>query len=433
MTNTVTGPRVLNSVFATVIRRFRLALVALLLVTTFVTTCFAGPVGVYLALTAALASLFFAFDRTYLAAALRDWGVRGFLLSFFVLWASFLPSATDFDDVMGFVDFLAFPVMVPAFALLARHAGKRSIDIVAGLACLGALAALATGIYEVRILGALRAAGGTSPIFFSGMAILLSFFSLLGLLSSKSRWRWILLIGNAAGVGAAILGGTRGAMLGYLAFLLAFGVYTLLWWQRPMLIRLLTVAAVAVTSFAFSAALFDTTRITTLATIATEAATQGEVTDESTNQRFIIYNAAIRSIMDSPLYGHGWWHRFEAAVPYMGQLGLQTMAHDNHAHLHNDILNFGSAGGIIAILAYLILMASPLVSTFRSPRTPNWGLRITAASGLVMAYMIMGAVDVMFVFEIPKSMFVLCSAVLMAFFLDAPPTTPRKGVEGASN
>jgi hypothetical protein len=32
----------------------------------------------------------------------------------------------------------------------------------------------------------------------------------------------------------------------------------------------------------------------------------------------------------------------------------------------------------------------------------------------------MGAVDVMFVFEIPKSMFVLCTAVILGFFLDSP-------------
>jgi O-antigen ligase len=105
----------------------------------------------------------------------------------------------------------------------------------------------------------------------------------------------------------------------------------------------------------------------------------------------------------------------------MPDLGVEAMAHDNHAHLHNDLLNFGSGAGIIGIIAYLILMAAPIVSAIRSPRTVNWPIRITAAAGLVACYVAMGLVDTMFVFEIPKSMFVLCSAVVMAFFLDAPP------------
>jgi O-antigen ligase len=104
----------------------------------------------------------------------------------------------------------------------------------------------------------------------------------------------------------------------------------------------------------------------------------------------------------------------------MGELGVEVHARDNHAHLHNDILNFGSAGGVIAILGYLILMASPIVGAWTSPRTANWRIRVTAAFGLVGAYLAMGAVDVMFVFEIPKSMFVLCTAVILGFFLDSP-------------
>lgn len=412
--------------------RFRLSLLVLFLVTTFVTTCVVGPVGGYLALSAALASLFFAFDHPFLAAALRDWGVRCFLASFFILWGAFLLSAQTFDDVMGFLDFLAFPVIVPAFALLARHAGTRRVELVAALASLGALGALAMGLYEVRWLGLARATGGTSPIFFSGMAVLLCFFSLLGLLTSESRWRWLFLVGNALGFGAAILGGTRGAMLGYGAFLLAFAAFTLIWWKRPLTTRVMTVALVVATTAIFSMTMFDTTRVSSIATIAAEAATQGAVSDASTNQRFTIYNAAIQSFLDSPIYGHGWWNRFAAAVPYMGTLGVETMAHDNHAHLHNDILNFGSAAGVIGILAYLILMSAPVVSAWRSPRSEHWGIRLTAALGLTGAYMAMGAVDVMFVFEIPKSMFVLCSAVIMAFFLDAPPAAPRrKGAESA--
>jgi hypothetical protein len=44
----------------------------------------------------------------------------------------------------------------------------------------------------------------------------------------------------------------------------------------------------------------------------------------------------------------------------------------------------------------------------------------------------MGAVDVMFVFEIPKSMFVLCTAVILGFFLDTPPARAGEAVSKTS-
>lgn len=418
----------------------RILLSALLLVTTFVTVCFAGPVGVYLALVAALASLVFTPDFAGLRSAIKDWGVRGMILSFLVLWISFLPSARSVDDVLAFVDFLALPVALPAAALLSRFASSRNVWIVAALATLGALAALAVGLYEVHVLGYARAQGNgnSSAIFFSGMAALLCFFSLLGLLEGQSRWRWLFLFGNGAGAASIILGGTRGAMLAYAVLLLVVVVSEMAFRRRPLAQRLLTVAAILISTI-LVAGLSDLGRVQSVATITAEVASQVSVSDTATisvsdpatNARLAIYHAAIQSFLDSPLYGHGWWNRFAAAVPYMGQLGFEAHARDNHAHLHNDILNFGSAGGLIAVLGYLILMASPIVGAIRSPRTQNWRLRVTAAVGLVGAYLVMGAVDTMFVFEIPKSMFVLCSAVILGFFLDAPPTIAKEAISRA--
>ncbi len=416
------------------VRGVRLALLSAFLATTFVTICFSGPIGVYVALVAALASLLFTFDSASLKQVLRESGTQGFLLAFVIIWLSFLPSARSYDDIMAFVDFLALPVVVPAAALLARYSAPRNISITAVLATIGAVLALAIGLYEVRYLGQTRAQGNgnSSSIFFSGMAALLAFFSLLGLLSSSSSWRWLFLLGNAAGVGAVLLGGARGAMLAYAVLFVLFATYTLSSKKTPFTSRIKDVGIVLISTTVFVLVLFDLSRLFTIFVAVSEAAAQKDVSDQATSERLIIYGAAIQAFLESPVYGHGWWNRFAAAVPYMGQLGVEVYARDNHAHLHNDILNFGSAGGIIAIFGYLVLMASPIVGAVRSPRTQNWGLRVTSAVGLVGAYLVMGTVDTMFVFEIPKSMFVLCSAVILGFFLDAPPamgkeTASRRG------
>lgn len=43
----------------------------------------------------------------------------------------------------------------------------------------------------------------------------------------------------------------------------------------------------------------------------------------------------------------------------------------------------------------------------------------------------MGALDVMFVLETPKAMFVLCTVVVLGFFLDAPPARAGESVSRA--
>ena len=84
------------------------------------------------------------------------------------------------------------------------------------------------------------------------------------------------------------------------------------------------------------------------------------------------------------------------------------------------------APGITGIVAYVVLMAAPVVSALRSPRTEHWALRVCAALGFSLGYVAMGLTDTMFVFEIPKSMYCLGAVIIMAFFLDAPPAArPR--------
>ena len=406
--------------------RVRFSLVCLFLLGSLVTTCVVGPIGVYLALSAALASLIFTFDREMLRQALKDWGVRSMLIAFFLLWASFFIAAKSADDPMAFVDFLALPIVAPAFALLARQAHPKSVAIVSILAGLGCVAALATGLYDVHVRGMSRAEGNTSSIFFSDMAILLGFFALLGLWVINSRLKWFLVACQACALGAAILGGTRGAILAELCFLAVFSAFTLLAWKRPLLERALTVAVIFVIDAISAAYLFDLSRTFTIFSTARELISSGTSNDMSASYRLEFYQAGLSTFLESPLFGHGWWRRFSAAVPHMSIPGADYMAQGKQAHLHNDILNFASASGLVGVAAYLLLIAAPMISALRSPRGERWMVRMGAATGLGLGYFVMGLTDTMFVYEIPKSMFVLCSAITMAFFRDQQPahTTP---------
>lgn len=399
---------------------YRSLLLVIFLISTFVTTCFIGPVGVYVALFAGILSLI-AFDAPMLAAALRDWGVRMFLGAFVVLFISFVGSMQEPNDLTAFFDFLAFPVILFSFALLARHAGINNVAIVSIFATIGCTVALANGWYEVFVLGKERAQGNTSAIFFSDMSVLLGFFSLWGLVTIKSNWRWLLLVGFPFGLGAAVLGGTRGAMLAAAALFAGFLLYLATERSISWRVRAMTFGAVVVASLVFLFTFFDMSRMLSIAGTAVEVVSGDTPTDISANYRLMFYSAGIEAWLQSPIFGNGWWRRFAAAIPYMPQAGVEAMAHDNHAHLHNDIINFASGTGAFGVAAYLMLMAAPIVSALRSARTQHWWLRVCAAIGLTLGYMAMGLTDTMFVFEIPKTMFCLSAMVIMAFWLDALP------------
>lgn len=361
--------------------RTRLALTAVLLVATFVTTCWAEPVGVYLALTAAIVSLVVV-DLKAIRSALADRGVRCALASFAIFSFTFVLSAKKPDDGLAFVDFLALPVIVPAYALLLGQASSRNVISVALLATLGCTVALGVGFRDVELLRMSRAAGGTSPIFFSDMAVLLGYFALLGMLVWKSPWRWIFCIGNAFAVGAALYGGTRGAILAEIAMLAVVIVFIVVWWDRRWTTKVTTAFGIVVIASIFSFALFDLSRTSSIFVTANEVVetaagakgdevlTEGTVAgqeitgDASTNIRLKFWAAGLQAFLQSPIYGHSWWNRFEAAISFMPADIESSISHDKTAHLHNDLINFAAGGGLMGVFAYLLLMAAPAVSVW---------------------------------------------------------------------
>lgn len=399
----------------------RLALLAVVLVTTLVTATFAGPIGVYLGLIAGILSLILCFDAPMLKLALQDWGVRCFLAAFLLLEVAFILSAPSGGDAMAFVDFLAFPIVVPLFALVARYGSEKRLTLFVALAAAGCFAALAHGLYEVKVLASGRAQGNTSSIYFSDLSVLLGAFALWGLVVVEKWWRWFFVAAFAAAMGAAVLGGTRGSIITAAAVFLVFAVYMVWIWPRPLRIKLAMVAGTLVLAVAALFLLFDMSRMVSTFVTATEVASTQSSSDVSANIRLMLYNAAVHSFMDAPVFGHGWWQRFAAAMPYMTGVDA-SFALDNTQHLHNDVLNFASAAGIIGVVAYLILMAGPVVSAYTSIKDGDRPLRIAIAASLSAGYIAMGLTDTMFVFETPKSIYVLAAAIVMAFFVYRSPT-----------
>lgn len=406
------------------ISRLRLFLLFVLLVTALVTPTIGGAIGVYVGLVAILVSLIFMPDVKYLAYALGDWGVRAFLAAFLLLCASFMLSARNADDPMAFVDFLALPLVVPAYALVARHSSLVRVELISRLAMLGCLISLAAALVQVHIFGMARAQGDTVSIFFADISALLGFFCLVGFTVERTKWRWLYVLGHAAGLAACLAGGSRGALLGYAVLYGCFGVFTLMRGEGTLRKRVLVLAAIPILSLGLGQVLFSTERVFTVVSVLGEVASTGKAdTDESATHRLAFWQGGLGAFQQSPIYGNGWWRRYDAAVPYMPDDGVDRTWSDDTSHLHNDLINFASAAGILGVAAYLLLIAGPAISAWRAPDSPSRSFRLLAAVGLSFGYFIFGMTDTMFVFEVPKSLFVLCAAVIMACMSELPSRT----------
>jgi O-antigen ligase len=168
-----------------------------------------------------------------------------------------------------------------------------------------------------------------------------------------------------------------------------------------------------------AAAVFDLSRLTAVPGLLLQALETGTTADGSVNIRLQFYSAGLEAFADSPIYGYGWWQRFIAIEPYLltdtarafsGPLG----------HLHNDLLNFATAAGVLGLLAYLLIIVAPAVSAWRSPRDSQWWFRIVAAISLGAGFFAFGFSDALFVVEVTRTVYILGAAAVLGFCRDEP-------------
>ncbi len=68
------------------------------------------------------------------------------------------------------------------------------------------------------------------------------------------------------------------------------------------------------------------------------------------------------AFLEAPVFGHGPQHRFTAAAPYFPPEFIW-----DYSHLHNDFVTHAVAGGTIAVLLLVLLLAFPTLIAWRYP------------------------------------------------------------------
>ena len=310
-------------------------------------------IGAYLALSA-----------SGLAFVVFGWSERNAFAhpsSMAILCALALVTATVPIVYQGEKDILAPILLLPvlsavAMGLLARRANWVPNPTVFASICLSASAiALLGGAYQQLVLGAYRPGLGNNPIHYSSLAVMSGCLALVGVVGGSTRWRYFFLLGPMLGIGAAAISDSRGPMAGALA-MTSVGILVLLTWlwsERPF--RLAVLATIAAGAGTVIYILSNSNM--RVAGILEGSLNMFRFTGGTDDIRAALYASALHALGTSPVVGIG-----------LGQIMLtaQTLFPSRPEmfwleNLHADWANFAVMAGGLGLMAWLLLLAAPLL------------------------------------------------------------------------
>ena len=337
------------------------------------------------------------------------------LLGAFVLFAIICAITADSpSDALRAFNFTMFLGYGAVALFLDRQQAKSPAELVARLAGTG----VALGLIEVIASAALQhlarpQAINLGPIVLSNALLALGFISLGGIFVRRDRLGWLYLLPPLLAVMATVLTGSRGPLIAVPIVAIVAALF--LWHDRFRASIRATAASGAalliVLATAAMAALHG--RASSLLAIFGAVAEGNAVVDESTRQRFVLYRAGWQSFQQSPWIGHGWGNIIPSVKPFVpdaDQWMLKILP-----QLHNDVLNFAVASGVIGVVAYLFIVTAPIVGALRSPRDNLRTFRLYGATVLTIVYVGGGLTDLMFGFEFHTYLFAMLTAILLHF------------------
>lgn len=243
-----------------------------------------------------------------------------------------------------------------ALAMLARPAGwVPGPALFAGICLLASLIALLGGGYEHLVLGLYRPGLGNNPIHYASLAAMSGSLALVGVVAARSPWRYVFLLGPVFGLGCAVIADSRGPMLGSL-ITSGIGVLILtLWLWREKLFRLgvLVILALALGAAAYLVGSGNAR----VGSVFQSGLNIFRFTGGSDDIRAALYFSALHILETSPLVGVGLGQIMETAqtlFPAQRQVFILE-------NLHADWANFAAMAGYPGLLAYLMLLAAPLL------------------------------------------------------------------------
>jgi len=351
--------------------------------------------------------------RRQFAAAYADYTSRAFLAVFVILALVFAVTADSVPDALRAFNFTMLLAYGAIAWFLAQQAGQA--ERVAQLAGLGVLLGTAEVLTNAA-LGAgavgLRATGiNIGPIVLSNALLALGFISLGGAMLRSDGRAWLYVLAPLLAIAATILTGSRGPLISVPFAIVAAAIWI---WRAKFggSLRAGMIGAVGLLLIAGAGLVVAArTRAGSLPGIVEALRGGGVVTDESTRERLVLWQAGWSSFRQSPWLGHGWANIMSSVQPFLP--ADDAALAKTLPQLHNDVLNFAVGGGLVGVACYLAIISAPLAGAWLSPRDRLRNFRLYGTTVLTIVYIGGGLTDLMFGFEFHTFLFIMLTAMLL--------------------
>lgn len=397
-----------------------------ILVLLFTLPCVIGRVDTYLVLIAALLVMLTPSVRAARRQASPDVTDLVFVVTFLALAVSFVVTAEDGRDLLFIFNFAPFLVAIPFRWQLQRLARTNGALIIGWLSLAGVIGAAGLAVQQNLILGYSRVGQPIMSVFqYADTAMLLGFMALAGWFAPGTHNRLPFLAGPLIGIGAVLLSGTRGALIGApVLLILAFG-FALFAAKRKGPILAGGVAAVVLLGIAVLVApMLGFGRAVDGFIVALRLFAGGPV-DVPTQERLIMLMGGLGAFLNAPLFGYGWLDMVPAITPYVPASAAERML--SFRHLHNGAMSFAVGAGSVGLLCFLALSVVPVVAVLRTPRDAQFVARLYLASTLCLGFLVFQLTIIMIGFEFHTVQYAFMTMAIVAFARDPAPAYLKPG------
>lgn len=238
----------------------------------------------------------------------------------------------------------------------------------------GAILAFGIAAYDKFFLGYERAFGDMMPLQSGNIAMSLGLFCLCGVFWAQKKERLafslFMLLGTCAGMGASFLSGTRGGWVLLPVILLTIGMLFKEYLYRKGLIALITGILLCGGILVIQPQSGVGARIEQAQHDISQYLDKTNL-NTSLGIRLQLWQSAWQSFTQKPLFG---WGNHGIRVSQKEQLGrgeISQFIYDFNYHAHNQFLDEMAKRGIIGLVAFLLILLTPLFLVKRHLRAPH--------------------------------------------------------------
>lgn len=343
-----------------------------------------------------------------------------FAIAFLILSAAMLTRHPVASEAIYIANFLPLALAIPVYVTARLICNMKLAQAIAFLCLAGTFIAIGVGLYDVQIRHVLRAEGFyTGALIYARMSVLFGFTAAIGIFLFKGWSKAIFIMGPILTIFACVLAGARGVLIA-VPFLMLW-LFVILAMDKTLKAKWWIFGGIIVVAIiGFFVALMSPSGPRILSTLSTISAVFGGDGSIGSSARFrLIYiEEGWQYFLEKPLFGYGWNQLDElsnAALIEHGKSGTPQLP-----QFHNDFINFSVAFGLAGVVAWLLLLATPIVGALFSPRDNLFLARLYGGGVLSILYALSGLTDIALGYDMPTTAYAILTAIILGGIRERP-------------